>query len=240
MDSRYSVPFCFAKNSHPIFLVFLTMPKTILTLLLVLVSLSSFAQLSVGIRGGYTLSSYSYQPTASQRSLSLDGIGSPTFAFVVEYFNAKNAGVELNVQHITLGFRQINDENEVNQTELTYLKLPFLASFFAGRSGRFQIKVGPHLGYLLEAKDVTREFSGGNFPEMPTYGQPGDDPNKLMYGLTAGAGISKLFGKSTLSGEARFSFDFTNPESQDRVFDVRSTNLEFTLAYLFRIKEMRK
>mgnify|MGYP005748267933 CR=1 FL=1 len=215
------------------------MPKTILIVFLVIFPLFSFAQLSVGIRGGYSLSSYSYQPTAGQRSRSLDGVGSPTFAFVVEYFNAKNAGIELNVQQITLGYRQFNEESELNQTELTYLKFPLLASFFAGRSGRFQVKMGPHLGYLREAVDVSREFSGGNFPEMPTYGQPGDNPNKLMYGLTAGAGISKLFGKSTISGEARFSFDFTNPESQDRVFDVRSTNLEFTLAYLFRIKEKR-
>jgi hypothetical protein len=58
-----------------------------------------------------------------------------------------------------------------------------------------------------------------------------------MYGLTGGAGISKLFGKSTLSAEARFAYDFTNPESQDRIFDMSSTNLEFTLAYLFRVKE---
>lgn len=216
------------------------MAKSILTLLLLAIPMWSIAQLNVGIRGGLSSSSYSYQATAGQRSRSLDAIVRPTFAFVLEYFNAKNAGIELNVQQLTLGFRQFNSDNELNQTELTYLKFPLLGSFFAGRSGRFQVKIGPHLGYLMEAVDVTREYSGDNFPEMPTYGQPGDNPNKLMYGLTAGAGISKLFGKSTISGEARFSFDFTNPESQKRVFDVRSTNLEFTLAYLFRIKEMRK
>ncbi len=201
---------------------------------------SVFAQLSVGVRGGYATSSYSYQATASSRSTSVDGIGAPTFAFVVEYFNSKNAGVELNLQQITLGFRQFNEDGELNQTELTYLKAPFLASFFAGRSGRFQIKAGPHLGYLLKAEDVTREYSGATPPELPTYGGASDDPNRFMYGITVGAGISKLFGKSTISGEARFAYDFTNPESQDRVFDMRSTNLEFTLAYLFRIKERKE
>jgi len=216
------------------------MGKRILLLLLGLLPLFANAQLSVGIRGGYATSTYTYQPTPSQRSRSLDGIGKPTFAFVVEYFNAKNAGIELNVQHITLGYRQFNDENELNHSELTYLKLPLLASFFAGRSGRFQIKMGPHLGYLLKAEDISRGFSGEAIPEMPSFGQAGDNPKKLMYGLTAGAGISKLFGKSTISGEARFSYDFTNPESQDRVFDIHSTNLEFTLAYLFRIRENKK
>lgn len=215
------------------------MQKFLVFFFLLSLPLGAFAQLSVGIRGGYSTSAYSYQPTSANRSRSVDGVGSSTFAFVVEYFNSKNAGIELNIQQITLGFRQFNENQELNQSELTYLKVPFLASFFAGKSGRFQIKFGPHLGYLLQAKDLTREFEGANPPEIPTYGGAGDLPNKLMYGLTAGAGISKLFGKSTITGEVRFAYDFTNPESQDRIFDMNSTNLEFTIAYLFRIREAK-
>jgi hypothetical protein len=213
------------------------MKKILVALFLLALPLTGFAQLSVGIRGGYATSSYSYQGSASTRSRSVDGIGAPTFGLVVEYFNAKNAGVELNIQQLTIGFRQLSEDEDLNHTELTYLKVPLLASFFAGRSGRFQIKMGPHLGYLLKAKDISREYSGATPPELPTYGGPSDSPNKLMYGLTAGAGISKLFGKSTISGEVRFAYDFTNPEARGRIYDMSSTNLEFTLAYLFRIKE---
>ncbi len=115
-----------------------------------------------------------------------------------------------------------------------------LSSFFLGKSGRFQIKIGPHLGYLLNAKDIRREFENANTGNLPPFGGAEDNPKKLMYGLTAGAGISKLFGKSTLSGEVRFAYDFTNPENLKRVFEIRSTNLEFTLAYLFQIKELKK
>lgn len=216
------------------------MNKTGLLLFLLLFPICSWAQLSVGIRGGYASSSYSYQATAGTRSRSVEGITAPTFALVIEYFNSKNAGIELNAQQLTIGFRQFGPKEELNQTEFTYLKFPFLASVFAGRSGRFQIKAGPHLGRLSSAKDISRAFSGATPKEIPTYGQPGDQPSKLMYGLTFGAGISKLFGKSTLSGEARFSYDFTNPEGQDRIFEMNSTNLEFTLAYLFRIKERKE
>jgi len=216
------------------------MIKTFIVLTLLALPMAAFAQLSVGVRGGYATSSYSYQATASTRSTSVDGIGVPTFALVVEYFNSKNAGIELNLQQLTLGFRQVNGEDELNQTELTYLKMPLLASFFAGRSGRFQLKFGPHLGYLLKAEDVTRAYSGASPPELPTYGGASDNPNRFMYGITAGAGLSKLFGKSTISGEVRFAYDFTNPESKDRIFDMNSTNLEFTLAYLFRIKEKKE
>jgi hypothetical protein len=200
----------------------------------------AFAQLSIGVRGGLSSSSYSYQATAGTRVKKVDGIAAPTFALVLEYFDSKNAGVELNIQQITLGFAQVNDAGKVNQTEFSYLKFPILASIFAGRSGRFQIKFGPHFGVLRQAEDLTREYSGAIPKELPTFGQPADAPNKRMYGLTGGAGISKLFGKSTLSAEARFAYDFTNPESQDRIFDMSSTNLEFTLAYLFRVKDRKQ
>lgn len=215
------------------------MNKVLFLFLFLLLPGLGWAQLSLGLRGGYSTSSYSYQATAGTRSKTVDGIGAPTFALVLEYFDSKNAGVELNVQQLTLGFAQISDAGKVNQSELTYLKVPFLASIFAGRSGRFQIKFGPHFGFLTEAKDLKREYAGAIPKELPTFGQVGDAPKKRMYGLTAGAGISKLFGKSTLSAEARFAYDFTNPESQDRIFDMSSTNLEFTLAYLFRVKERK-
>lgn len=215
------------------------MNKVLFLILFFLLPSLSWAQLSLGLRGGYTTSSYSYQATAGTRVKKVDGIAAPTFAVVLEYFDSKNAGVELNIQQLTLGFAQISDAGKVNQTELTYLKVPLLASIFAGRSGRFQIKFGPHVGFLTEAKDSKREYTGATPKELPTFGQVGDAPNKRMYGLTAGAGISKLFGKSTLSAEARFAYDFTNPESQDRIFDMSSTNLELTLAYLFRIKERK-
>ncbi|WP_057939020.1 outer membrane beta-barrel protein [Algoriphagus resistens] len=218
------------------------MNRVFLTVIFILISFATLAQTSVGIRGGYATSSYSYRPSPSNRGTSVDGIGAPTFALVFEHFNAKNAGIEVNLQFLRLGFSQTEEESDpvrTNETQFDYLKVPILSSFFLGRSGRFQIKLGPHLGYMLQAKDITREFSDTTPAEIPTYGGAGDNPRKIMYGLTAGAGISKLFGKSTLAGEVRFAYDFTNPEGQERIFDMSSTNLEFTLAYLFRIKESK-
>jgi hypothetical protein len=206
-------------------------------------SFSLKAQTSIGIKGGYSTSSFSYLPSLDVRSISVDGLAAPTFAFVIEHFNAKNAGVEVNFQYLSTGFSQTIEDSEgiisTNETQLDYLKVPILASFYVGRSGRFQIKFGPHLGYLLSAEDVLREFSGTNPPEIPTYGGADDDPKKLMFGLSAGAGLSKLFGKNTISGEVRFGYEFTNPESQDRIFDMNFTTLEFTIAYLFRIRDSK-
>ncbi|MDG1276439.1 MAG: outer membrane beta-barrel protein [Algoriphagus sp.] len=212
--------------------------------ILLLTSMSaSFAQTSIGIRGGYTTSSYSYRSTPGSRASSVPGIGRQTFALVFEHFNSKNAGIEANLQYLSIGFAEENGVDDpilINETEFNYLKMPLVSSFFIGKSGRFQIKIGPHFGYLLNAQDLRREFENSNSTILPTYGGEDDQPKKLMYGITAGAGISKLFGKSTLAGEVRFAYDFTNPENLDRVFEMSSTNLEFTLAYLFQVKKLKQ
>ena len=190
-------------------------------------------QTSFGIRGGYSVSSLSYRTGAGRPPTRTNGISAPTFAFVMEHFAGKNAGIQIEVQYLTLGYSQTDTVFAgTNRTELDYLKMPVLSNFYAGRGGRFHIKIGPHFGYLLNATDVQRDFDGNNF--LPTYGGPGDNPRKFMYGLTGGAGLSKLFGKSTLEGDLRFSYEFGRPETLDRIFEINSTNIEFTLTYLFQ------
>lgn len=207
-----------------------------------LLSSLSLAQTSIGLRGGFGSSSITYQSSPSSRRIDVPGINAPIFAFVVEHFSAKNAGIEINFQYLSLGFRQENknEPTQINETRFDYLKIPLLSSFYMGRGGRLLIKMGPHLGYMLNARELTRDFSGANPTELPTYGGSADTPNRFQYGLTGGVGLAKLFGKSTLAGEARFGFDFSKPETQDRIFDMNSTNLEFTLTYLFRVREMRE
>lgn len=217
------------------------MPFRFLAFILLFLLFSPFlaeAQTSVGFRGGVSLSSLSYRYALGRPIQFSDGITAQTYSFVVEHFGEKNAGLQFELQYITLGYNQENDQLLVNRTELDYLKMPLLSNFYFGRSGRFHIKLGPHLGYLLNARDVTREFEV-DVVELPTYGQAGDDPKRLMYGLSLGAGISKLFGKSTLAADGRFSYEFGEPESQNRIFDLNTTTIEITLTYLFQIRKAK-
>lgn len=191
------------------------------------------AQTSVGIRGGFSESTVSYRPEIASLSYKAPGISRPTYGLVIEQFFSKNAGAQIEFQLLTTGYNGTDTLNTGNSTELDYLKIPLLSNFYLGNSGRFHIKMGPHFGYLLDARDVSRVQEGKLL--IPTYGQPGDDPKKFMYGLTAGVGLSKLFGKSTVQAEVRYSYEFGRPESQSRIFDINFTNLEFTLSYLFQI-----
>lgn len=205
----------------------------ILSLLLCLAFLEIQAQTSVGIRGGISQSSLSYRPQIASVSYKVPGISTPTYSLVVEQFFAKNAGAQIEFQWLTTGYTGTDTLNTGNETRFDYIKIPLLSNFYLGNSGRFHIKMGPHFGYLLNAKDVARVREGALL--IPTYGQPGDDPKKFMYGLTAGVGLSKLFGKSTIQAEVRYSYEFGRPESQSRIFDMNFTNLEFSLSYLFQV-----
>lgn len=205
----------------------------ILLFFLCLSFVDSQAQTSVGIRGGISQSSVSYRPQIASVSYKVPGVSTPTYSVVVEQFFAKNAGAQIEFQWLTTGFTGTDTLNTGNETRFDYIKVPLLSNFYLGNSGRFHIKMGPHFGYLLGAKDVTRVNEGDLL--IPTYGQPGDDPKKFMYGLTAGVGLSKLFGKSTIQAEVRYSYEFGRPESQNRIFEINFTNIEFTLSYLFRV-----
>lgn len=202
-------------------------------LLVAAFSLELHAQTSIGIRGGASISNVSYRPSIASIDYSVPGISTPTFSVVIEQFFAKHAGAQIEFQSITTGYVGTDTLNTGNESHFKYIKVPLLSNFYFGNTGRFHIKMGPHFGYLMEAKDVSRVIEGELL--IPTYGQPGDKPKKLMYGLTAGVGISKLFGKSTLQGEVRYAYEFGRPESQNRIFDINFTNLEFTLAYLFQV-----
>jgi hypothetical protein len=214
--------------------------KALLLLILIITCFSNnvFAQISIGFRGGISSSSVTYRYQLGRAAVNADGIRDFTYAFVIEYFGQKNAGLQMEIQSITLGYTQENDSLGINQSEWNYLKVPILSNFYFGNRGRFHIKIGPHFGYLLNAVDVSREFE--NPPTgLPTYGQEGDDPNRFMYGLNLGAGLSNLFGKSTLAGDVRLAYEFGRPESQDRIFDMNSSTLEISLTYLFLVKKRK-
>lgn len=208
----------------------------LVTSLFFLIGFSASAQTSVGFRGGVSSSDITYRYQLGRPAINTSGIRDATFSIVVEHFGQKNAGLQLEFQRITLGYSQENELGQLNQSEWEYLKMPFLSNFYFGNKARFHIKLGPHFGYLLEANDVTREFVGDE-TFLPTYGQPGDDPRRFMYGLNLGAGLSGIFGKSTLAGDIRLAYEFGRPESQERIFDMNTTTLEITLTYLFQIRK---
>jgi hypothetical protein len=195
------------------------------------------AQTSVGFRGGYSNSSVNYRSRPGAPMIRAGGISAPTYSFLIEHFAQKNAGLQAELQYLTLGYTETDTLARSNQTELSYLKIPLLSSFYFGNTGRFHIRFGPHLGFLMRARDLLRELPSAT--ALPTFGEPDDRPNRFMYGLTAAAGLSKSFGRHTLGGEIRYGYEFGRPETQGRIFDMTGVNLEASLLYTFTILKPR-
>ena len=212
--------------------------KITICLLLTLCSIIELrAQTSIGIRAGYSTSTVSYRSVPGTPARRTGDVPSYTYALVIEQFFSDNAGAQIEVQWLTHGYSEQDTLGNINESRLDYIKVPFLANFYIGNKNRFHFKMGPHFGMLMNATDISRTFETNalGLPAMPRYGRERDDPQRFMYGLTGGVGLSRLLGRNTIQAELRFGYEFGRPESMDRVFDMNFTSLELTLAYLFAI-----
>jgi hypothetical protein len=135
------------------------------------------AQTSIGLKAGFTQSSATYRTSLGNFPRDVTGLIAPTYSLVIEQFYEKNAGAQIEFQLLTTGYSATDSVNMGNETRFSYLKVPLLSNFYLGNSGRFHIKLGPHIGYLLEANDVSRVMEGDLV--IPTYGQEGMRQEKL-------------------------------------------------------------
>ncbi|WP_164675177.1 outer membrane beta-barrel protein [Anditalea andensis] len=214
------------------------MLKILLSLSLLLFVIADMqAQTSLGVRAGYSSSNVSYRSAPGAPPRRTGDVLTPTYSFVIEQFFADNAGVQLEVQWLTHGYAEQDTLGNVNESRLNYMKVPVLSNFYIGNKNRFHIKMGPHFGMLLNASDIrrTHETNDLGLPSMPQYGRETDAPQRFMYGLTGGVGLSRLLGRNTVQAELRFGYEFGRPEGLDRVFDMNFSSLELTLSYLFAV-----
>ncbi|HSJ69083.1 MAG TPA: porin family protein [Anditalea sp.] len=195
------------------------------------------AQTSIGVKAGYSSSNVTYRSRPGTPPRRTGDVLAPTYSLVIEQFFSNNAGAQLEVQWLTHGYAEQDTLGNINESRLNYLKIPLLSNFYIGNKNRFHIKMGPHFGMLLNAQDIVRthETNDLGLAAMPMYGREADAPQRFMYGLTGGVGLSRLLGRNTIQAELRFGYEFGRPESLERVFDMNFTNLELTLSYLFAV-----
>lgn len=204
------------------------------------------SKVSIGLRGGLTLSSMQFSPSVKQQMAQgvLAGIA-------VRYSEEKTFGLLAELELAQRGWREDfeahNEKFDYNRT-LTYIQLPVMTHISFGTK-RFKgfVNLGPSVSYMIGDKiDANFDYSDvqhvTGFPAG--YRQTAQlylpVKNKVDYGITGGAGIEfYVTPRNSLMLDGRYYFGLGSifPTRKSDAFTAsRGTSIEVALTYMFHLK----
>jgi len=219
--------------------------------------------LSVGVNGGYILSTVGFTPKVNQSQHG--GItGGVSFRYVCEKYFSTICSVYAEVNYAKIGWKEnivdINDEPVINNyTEMAekysrtinYIQIPVFAHLAWGREHKgfqFFFQAGPQFGfYLNESTETNFEFGQRNMADRVN-GVVAQDTmaveNKFDYGIAAGIGmeysLSKV-GHFLLEGRYYYGLGNIYGDSKRDYFGKSNFgNIVVKLTYLFDITLKRR
>ena len=200
--------------------------------------------LSVGFKGGMTMSEMSFSPSVKQ-SFNNGTTGAVTFRYTEE----KLFGLIAEIGWAQRGWKEKFEDSPCQYSRsLTYLKLPLLTHIYFG-SPRFKcfVNLGPEFDFMISENissnfDYRDPLKAEGFPSEArmTQQMAMDIKNKFDYGITGGVGIEfYLTPRNSVTLEGRYYFGLGNlfPAAKADTFSAsRNTSIEITLGYNFRLK----
>lgn len=214
--------------------------------------------LSVGVNGGYNLTTIRFTPKVVQ-SMKGGINGGLTVRYTVEKYFSTIASVQAEINYSQLGWKEkiqdSNDQPVINavtglaeqyERTINYVQIPFMAHLAWGRENRgvnFFVNAGPQFGiYINESTKSNFEWANRNTTDRanPIVAQDTMSvENKFDYGITAGAGIEWAIpkvGRFTLEG--RYYYGLGNIYGDSKRDYFASSNfgtIIIKLGYLFDI-----
>ena len=214
--------------------------------------------LSVGVNGGYVLSSVGFTPKVNQ-GFHGGMTGGFSFRYVCEkYFNTICA-VQAEVNYAQIGWKEsildANDAPVVNQVTglpeeysrtMNYVQIPVFAHLGWGREEKgfqFFFQAGPQIGFCLGEKTKTNfNVDDANFADRVSSVVAQDTmavENKFDYGIAAGLGLEYSHPKvGHFQLEARYYYGLGNiygDTKRDYFGKSNFGNIVVKLTYLFDI-----
>lgn len=200
--------------------------------------------LSVGFKGGMTMSEMSFSPSVKQ-SFTDGTAGAVTFRYTEE----KLFGLIAEFGWAQRGWKEKFDESPCRYSRaLTYLHLPLLTHIYFG-SSRFKcfFNLGPEFSYMIADKitanfDYRDPYHAEGFPSKArmTEQLAMDVKNKFDYGIVGGFGVEfYVTPRNSVTLEGRYYFGLGNifPAAKADTFSAsRNTSIEITVGYNFRLK----
>ena len=214
--------------------------------------------LSVGVNGGYVLSSVGFTPKVNQ-GFHGGMTGGFSFRYVCEkYFNTICA-VQAEVNYAQIGWKEsildANDAPVVNQVTglpeeysrtMNYVQIPVFAHLGWGREEKgfqFFFQAGPQIGFCLGEKTKTNfNVDDANFADRVSSVVAQDTmavENKFDYGIAAGLGLEYSHPKvGHFQLEARYYYGLGNiygDTKRDYFGKSNFGNIVVKLTYLFDV-----
>lgn len=135
------------------------MKRLFISIASVLVAVSSFAQLSVGVRGGYGAFGVQFEPPSLNGNQ--ENLFEPNFGFVAVFNDKNNAGIQLEVNYAVKGWREMDEDIEDSEykREVSYLEIPVMSHVELGR-GWFRIigTLGPYIAFKQSEKSHSKNY----------------------------------------------------------------------------------
>jgi hypothetical protein len=199
--------------------------------------------ISIGAKGGMSMSQMSFSPSVAQKWEN-----GALFGVRARYAEEKVFGIigELNVDQ--RGWKEnFKDNPELSYSrKLTYIELPIMTHIYFGSDrSKFFVNMGPQFSAML-SESTTANFdytntSAAGIPstrEVEQLTMP--VKNKLDYGIAVGLGSEfYLTPRHSIDVEARFYYGLGNIFSATKAdtFDAsRGMNLQISLGYWFRLQ----
>lgn len=201
--------------------------------------------LSIGAKGGVTLSKVNFQSSVPQKMITGAIIGAS-----IRYIEEKHFGL---IAEFNLEQRGWNEdfkplEGYSFKKQFTYLQIPLLTHiYFGSDKARFFVNAGPEIGFMIGDKTssnfdyenaASNEDLINSYRKIEQFTLPVE--RKFDYGISASLGMEfNMSSKHALNLEGRFYYGlndvFSNKKS-DPFQGSSSMSIMITLGYNIRIK----
>ncbi len=212
--------------------------------------------LSIGVNGGYVLSSVGFSPKVNQSQLG--GVtGGVSFRYVCEKYFSTICAVQAEINYAQVGWKEkildINDAPVINNVTglaenysrtTTYVQIPIFAHLGWGREQKgvqFFFQAGPQLGFNIGESTTTNfDVEQRNSVDRVNNTVAQDTmavENKFDYGIAAGLGLEYSHPKvGHFQLEARYYYGLGNifgDSKKDYFGKSNFSNIVVKLTYLF-------
>lgn len=250
-------------------------PKALLPLkiLFVLLCFQTSAQTTIGVKGGLSIPDLSSGSSDNPINSGYSSRLGPDFAVFATFPVSKTFSIQPQVEYSAQGGKKNGDQafavpaewqqlfppgmapkymyaNYNSEAKLNYLLVPVLARFNFGNSPKLSwyVNIGPFVGFLLSAKNVTSGTStiyldAGHTQPLPVGDQSFDNTedvkdelHKANFGAAANIGLAYKFGTSAIFIEGGGNYGFINIQKNSENGKNNTGAAVVVVGYMIQLK----